>query len=107
MLSFLQMLGYIEFATANQFWMMAIYAEANFNDVRDASRFENAQDADFPAVGFTAVPTFLRIRCDLLRFPSNTVAFGSFLRWSTHRELLQNYLSPLLCGCGLYLSVVE
>lgn len=68
---------YIKFAAANQFWMMANDSGVNFDNVRDAIRFEYPRAADFPAAGFTAGPCLFKDTMQLAAFSNNTFALGN------------------------------
>jgi UDP-N-acetyl-D-mannosaminuronic acid dehydrogenase len=83
---------YIKFAAANQFWMMANDSGVNFENVRDAIRFEYPRAADFPAAGFTAGPCLFKDTMQLSAFSNNTFALGN---------------SAMLINEGLPLYVVE
>jgi UDP-N-acetyl-D-mannosaminuronic acid dehydrogenase len=83
---------YIKFAAANQFWMMANDAGVNFDNVRDAIRFEYPRASDFPAAGFTAGPCLFKDTMQLSAFSNNTFALGN---------------SAMLINEGLPLYVVE
>ena len=83
---------YIKFAAANQFWMMANDAGVNFDNVRDAIRFEYPRAADFPAAGFTAGPCLFKDTMQLSAFSNNTFALGN---------------SAMMINEGLPLYVVE
>ena len=83
---------YIKFAAANQFWMLANDAGVNFDNVRDAIRFEYPRAADFPAAGFTAGPCLFKDTMQLSAFSNNTFALGN---------------SAMMINEGLPLYVVE
>ncbi len=83
---------YIKFAAANQFWMMANNFGVNFENVRDAIRFEYPRAADFPAAGFTAGPCLFKDTMQLAAFSNNTFALGN---------------SAMMINEGLPLYVVE
>ena len=83
---------YIKFAAANQFWMMANDSGVNFENVRDAIRFEYPRAADFPAAGFTAGPCLFKDTMQLAAFSNNTFALGN---------------SAMMINEGLPLYVVE
>lgn len=83
---------YIKFAAANQFWMMANDSGVNFDNVRDAIRFEYPRAADFPAAGFTAGPCLFKDTMQLAAFSNNTFALGN---------------SAMMINEGLPLYVVE
>lgn len=83
---------YIKFAAANQFWMMANDSGINFENVRDAIRFEYPRAADFPAAGFTAGPCLFKDTMQLAAFSNNTFALGN---------------SAMMINEGLPLYVVE
>jgi len=68
---------YIKFAAANQFWMMANDSDVNFDNVREAIRFEYPRAADFPAAGFTAGPCLFKDTMQLSAFSNNTFALGN------------------------------
>ena len=68
---------YIKFAAANQFWMMANDSGVNFDNVREAIRFEYPRAADFPAAGFTAGPCLFKDTMQLSVFSNNTFALGN------------------------------
>lgn len=68
---------YIKFAAANQFWMMANDSGVNFDNVREAIRFEYPRAADFPAAGFTAGPCLFKDTMQLSAFSNNTFALGN------------------------------
>jgi UDP-N-acetyl-D-mannosaminuronic acid dehydrogenase len=68
---------YIKFAAANQFWMMSNDSEVNFENVRDAIRFDYPRAADFPAAGFTAGPCLFKDTMQLAAFSNNTFALGN------------------------------
>ena len=68
---------YIKFAAANQFWMMANDSGINFENVREAIRFEYPRAADFPAAGFTAGPCLFKDTMQLAAFSNNTFALGN------------------------------
>lgn len=83
---------YIKFAAANQFWMMANDSGVNFENVRNAIRFEYPRAADFPAAGFTAGPCLFKDTMQLAAFSNNTFALGH---------------SAMMINEGLPLYVVE
>ena len=83
---------YIKFAAANQFWMMANDSSVNFDNVREAIRFEYPRAADFPAAGFTAGPCLFKDTMQLAAFSNNTFALGN---------------SAMMINEGLPLYVVE
>jgi UDP-N-acetyl-D-mannosaminuronic acid dehydrogenase len=83
---------YIKFAAANQFWIMANDSGVNFDNVRDAIRFEYPRAADFPAAGFTAGPCLFKDTMQLAVFSNNTFALGN---------------SAMMINEGLPLYVVE
>jgi UDP-N-acetyl-D-mannosaminuronic acid dehydrogenase len=83
---------YIKFAAANQFWMMANDSDVNFENVRDAIRFDYPRAADFPAAGFTAGPCLFKDTMQLSAFSNNTFALGN---------------SAMMINEGLPLYVVE
>ncbi len=83
---------YIKFAAANQFWMMANDSGVNFENVRDAIRFEYPRASDFPAAGFTAGPCLFKDTMQLAAFSNNTFALGN---------------SAMMINEGLPLYVVE
>lgn len=83
---------YIKFAAANQFWMMANDSGVNFENVREAIRFEYPRAADFPAAGFTAGPCLFKDTMQLAAFSNNTFALGN---------------SAMMINEGLPLYVVE
>lgn len=83
---------YIKFAAANQFWMMANDSDVDFENVRDAIRFEYPRAADFPAAGFTAGPCLFKDTMQLAAFSNNTFALGN---------------SAMMINEGLPLYVVE
>ena len=83
---------YIKFAAANQFWMMANDSGVNFDNVRDAIRYEYPRAADFPAAGFTAGPCLFKDTMQLSAFSNNTFALGN---------------SAMMINEGLPLYVVE
>jgi UDP-N-acetyl-D-mannosaminuronic acid dehydrogenase len=83
---------YVKFATANQFWMMANDSGVNFDNVRDAIRFEYPRAADFPSAGFTAGPCLFKDTMQLAEFSNNTFALGN---------------SAMMINEGLPLYVVE
>ncbi|WP_426871034.1 nucleotide sugar dehydrogenase [Candidatus Planktophila dulcis] len=68
---------YIKFAAANQFWMMANDSGVNFENVRNAIRFEYPRASDFPAAGFTAGPCLFKDTMQLAAFSNNTFALGN------------------------------
>jgi UDP-N-acetyl-D-mannosaminuronic acid dehydrogenase len=68
---------YIKFAAANQFWMMANDSGVNFENVRDAIRFEYPRASDFPAAGFTAGPCLFKDTMQLAAFSNNNFALGN------------------------------
>jgi UDP-N-acetyl-D-mannosaminuronic acid dehydrogenase len=68
---------YIKFAAANQFWMMANDSGVNFENVREAIRFEYPRASDFPAAGFTAGPCLFKDTMQLSTFSNNTFALGN------------------------------
>jgi len=83
---------YIKFAAANQFWMMANDSGVNFENVRDAIRFEYPRASDFPAAGFTAGPCLFKDTMQLAAYSNNTFALGN---------------SAMMINEGLPLYVVE
>jgi UDP-N-acetyl-D-mannosaminuronic acid dehydrogenase len=83
---------YIKFAAANQFWMMANDSGVNFDNVRDAIRFEYPRAADLPAAGFTAGPCLFKDTMQLSAYSNNTFALGN---------------SAMMINEGLPLYVVE
>lgn len=68
---------YIKFAAANQFWMMANDSGINFENVRDAIRYEYPRASDFPGAGFTAGPCLFKDTMQLSAFSNNTFAIGN------------------------------
>jgi UDP-N-acetyl-D-mannosaminuronic acid dehydrogenase len=72
--------------------MMANDAGVNFDNVRDAIRFEYPRASDFPAAGFTAGPCLFKDTMQLSAFSNNTFALGN---------------SAMLINEGLPLYVVE
>jgi UDP-N-acetyl-D-mannosaminuronic acid dehydrogenase len=68
---------YIKFAAANQFWMMANDSGVNFENVREAIRYEYPRAADFPAAGFTAGPCLFKDTMQLAAFSNNTFTLGN------------------------------
>jgi UDP-N-acetyl-D-mannosaminuronic acid dehydrogenase len=68
---------YIKFAAANQFWMMANDSDVNFENVRDAIRFEYPRASDFPAAGFTAGPCLFKDTMQLAAYSNNTFTLGN------------------------------
>jgi UDP-N-acetyl-D-mannosaminuronic acid dehydrogenase len=68
---------YIKFAAANQFWMMANDSGVNFENVRDAIRYEYPRALDFPGAGFTAGPCLFKDTMQLSAFSNNTFAIGN------------------------------
>ena len=83
---------YIKFAAANQFWMMANDSGVNFDNVREAIRFEYPRAADLPAAGFTAGPCLFKDTMQLSAFSNNSFALGN---------------SAMMINEGLPLYVVE
>jgi UDP-N-acetyl-D-mannosaminuronic acid dehydrogenase len=83
---------YIKFAAANQFWMMANDSGVNFDNVREAIRFEYPRASDFPAAGFTAGPCLFKDTMQLSAYSNNTFALGN---------------SAMMINEGLPLYVVE
>lgn len=83
---------YIKFAAANQFWMMANDSGVNFDNVREAIRYEYPRAVDFPAAGFTAGPCLFKDTMQLAAFSNNTFALGN---------------SAMMINEGLPLYVVE
>ena len=83
---------YIKFAAANQFWMMANDSGVDFENVRNAIRFEYPRATDFPAAGFTAGPCLFKDTMQLAAFTNNTFALGN---------------SAMMINEGLPLYVVE
>lgn len=83
---------YIKFAAANQFWMMANDSDVNFDNVRNAIRYDYPRAADFPAAGFTAGPCLFKDTMQLAAFSNNTFALGN---------------SAMMINEGLPLYVVE
>lgn len=83
---------YIKFAAANQFWMMANDSGVNFENVRDAIRFDYPRASDFPAAGFTAGPCLFKDTMQLAAFSNNVFALGN---------------SAMMINEGLPLYVVE
>ena len=83
---------YIKFAAANQFWMMANDSGVNFENVRNAIRFEYPRASDFPAAGFTAGPCLFKDTMQLAAFSNNTFALGN---------------SAMMINEGLPLYIVE
>ena len=72
--------------------MMANDSGVNFDNVRDAIRFEYPRAADFPAAGFTAGPCLFKDTMQLAAFSNNTFALGN---------------SAMMINEGLPLYVVE
>jgi UDP-N-acetyl-D-mannosaminuronic acid dehydrogenase len=68
---------YIKFAAANQFWMMANDSNVNFENVRDAIRYEYPRASDFPGAGLTAGPCLFKDTMQLATFSNNTFALGN------------------------------
>ncbi len=83
---------YIKFAAANQFWMMANDSGVNFDNVRDAIRFEYPRASDFPSAGFTAGPCLFKDTMQLAAFSNNTFSLGN---------------SAMMINEGLPLYIVE
>jgi UDP-N-acetyl-D-mannosaminuronic acid dehydrogenase len=83
---------YIKFAAANQFWMMANDAGVNFENVRNAIRFEYPRAIDFPGAGFAAGPCLFKDTMQLAAFSNNTFALGN---------------SAMMINEGLPLYIVE
>jgi len=67
---------YIKFAAANQFWMMANEAGIDFENVRDAIRFEYPRAADLPGAGFAAGPCLFKDTMQLASHSGNNFALG-------------------------------
>ena len=67
---------YIKFATANQFWMLAADAGVDFENVRDAIRFDYPRAADLPGAGFAAGPCLLKDTMQLASHSGNNFALG-------------------------------
>ena len=72
--------------------MMANDSGVNFENVRNAIRFEYPRAADFPAAGFTAGPCLFKDTMQLAAFSNNTFALGN---------------SAMMINEGLPLYVVE
>lgn len=67
---------YIKFAAANQFWMMANDAEVDFENVRNAIRFEYPRAQDLPSAGFAAGPCLFKDTMQLATYSVNNFPLG-------------------------------
>lgn len=67
---------YIKFAAANQFWMMANDAGVNYENVRNAIRYEYPRAADLPGAGFAAGPCLFKDTMQLAAHSGNNFALG-------------------------------
>jgi len=68
---------YIKFAAANQFWMMANSAGVEFENVRNAIKFEYPRAADLPGAGFAAGPCLFKDTMQLAAFSGNHFPLGN------------------------------
>lgn len=67
---------YIQFAAANQFYMLASRIGVDFNRVRDAMVKGYGRAASLPGAGFAAGPCLLKDTMQLAAFNSNSFALG-------------------------------
>ncbi len=67
---------YIQFATANQFYMIAIEHGIDFNRVHEALTFGYERASDFPKPGFAAGPCLLKDTMQLSAFYDNNFRLG-------------------------------
>ncbi len=67
---------YIQFAAANQFYMLASSIGVDFNRVRDAMVRGYGRAATLPSAGFAAGPCLLKDTMQLAAFNNNTFSLG-------------------------------
>lgn len=67
---------YIQFATANQFYMMAQAYQADFYKIYDAMRFKYPRTEGFPRAGFVAGPCLFKDTMQLASFNNNNFFLG-------------------------------
>jgi UDP-N-acetyl-D-mannosaminuronic acid dehydrogenase len=68
---------YIKFAAANQFWMMSNSAGIEYENVRNAIRFEYPRASDLPGAGFAAGPCLFKDTMQLAAFSGNHFQLGN------------------------------
>ena len=73
---FLNSWRYIQFAAANQFYMMATQHGADFNRVHEAMTWNYDRAGDFPSAGFAAGPCLLKDTLQLSAFYQNSFMLG-------------------------------
>jgi UDP-N-acetyl-D-mannosaminuronic acid dehydrogenase len=67
---------YIQFAAANQFYMMAEEYGADFNSIYHAMTYKYKRTKEFPKAGFTAGPCLFKDTMQLSAFTDNTFFLG-------------------------------
>jgi UDP-N-acetyl-D-mannosaminuronic acid dehydrogenase len=67
---------YIQFAVANQFYMIAQNLNVDFNKVRQAMMAEYGRAAGLPTAGFAAGPCLLKDTMQLFAFNNNNFTLG-------------------------------
>jgi UDP-N-acetyl-D-mannosaminuronic acid dehydrogenase len=68
---------YIKFAAANQFWMLANSAGVEYENVRNAIRFDYPRAKDLPSAGFSAGPCLFKDTMQLHAFSGNHFPLGN------------------------------
>jgi UDP-N-acetyl-D-mannosaminuronic acid dehydrogenase len=68
---------YIKFAAANQFWMMANSSGVEYENVRQAIRFDYPRASDLPGAGFAAGPCLFKDTMQLAAFSGNHFPLGN------------------------------
>jgi len=68
---------YIKFAAANQFWMMSNDAGVEYENVRQAIRFDYPRASDLPGAGFAAGPCLFKDTMQLAAFSGNHFPLGN------------------------------
>ncbi len=67
---------YIQFATANQFYMIASQQNIDFYKICDAMKYKYSRAKDFPSAGFAAGPCLLKDTMQLSAFANNHFFLG-------------------------------
>ena len=68
---------YIKFAAANQFWMMANSSGVEYENVRQAVRFDYPRASDLPGAGFAAGPCLFKDTMQLAAFSGYHFPLGN------------------------------
>lgn len=68
---------YIKFAAANQFWMLANSSGVEYENVRNAIRFDYPRAKDLPGAGFSAGPCLFKDTMQLHAFSGNHFPLGN------------------------------